>query len=163
MSETIFDFRREQAATAWQPVNDVVMGGCSQACFGFDPDGFCIFSGTVSLENNGGFASVHSGLIESDFPDGIGLALTCRGDGKEYKLCLRPDAGFDGCVWQARFSASPEWQKHCSPWDIFIPSYHGRPVTGQSFDPRQIKRAGLLIARQPGDFRLDLKELKLLE
>jgi len=42
-------------------VNDGVMGGVSQSGLRHDPQGM-IFEGQVSLENNGGFASMRSPL-----------------------------------------------------------------------------------------------------
>ena len=57
---TLFDFSKPDAAQAWQPVNDGVMGGVSDGRFKITDQGTMEFLGTLSLENNGGFASVRS-------------------------------------------------------------------------------------------------------
>ena len=55
---TIFDFSKESDLRNWRIVDDVVMGGKSDGNFYINKDGHATFSGTVSLENNGGFSSV---------------------------------------------------------------------------------------------------------
>ena len=44
------------ACALWQPINDQVMGGLSSSGFRLDAAGWAVFEGTVSLQNNGGFA-----------------------------------------------------------------------------------------------------------
>src|SRR3954454_13929322 len=56
----LFEFARPDAAQAWQPINDGVMGGASDGRFQITEQGTMEFFGTLSLENNGGFASVRS-------------------------------------------------------------------------------------------------------
>ncbi|MHA0289861.1 CIA30 family protein [Mycobacterium sp. C3-094] len=85
------------AVAGWTTVNDPVMGGKSTSRVAFSGGGL-EFSGTLSLENNGGFASARS-------PQGPGIgqraagatALTVRavGDGKTYVL----KAGVAGHPW----------------------------------------------------------------
>tara|TARA_B110000196_G_scaffold262804_1_gene234824 strand:- start:34 stop:516 length:483 start_codon:yes stop_codon:yes gene_type:complete len=55
----VFDFTTATNSSAWQIVNDDVMGGVSTSRFQILTNG-AVFSGVVSLENNGGFASVRS-------------------------------------------------------------------------------------------------------
>ena len=43
----------------WTTVNDPVMGGLSTSAVSFR-DGGLVFSGSISLENNGGFTSARS-------------------------------------------------------------------------------------------------------
>ncbi len=54
----LFHSQNNNNLSQWQVLNDVVMGGRSQANFGVNNQGFAEFSGHVSLENNGGFSSV---------------------------------------------------------------------------------------------------------
>jgi hypothetical protein len=58
--KTLFDFQSATNA-AWRVVNDNVMGGVSTSRFEAT-NGVALFRGDVSLENNGGFASVRSSL-----------------------------------------------------------------------------------------------------
>ena len=45
--------------TEWRVVNDGVMGGLSSSTMSATEVGTGVFSGRLSLENNGGFASIH--------------------------------------------------------------------------------------------------------
>ena len=55
--ETLFVFTAPDAAKTWQAVNDGVMGGVSDGRFRITADQTMEFFGTLSLENNGEFAS----------------------------------------------------------------------------------------------------------
>ena len=57
----------------WRSVNDGVMGGLSRGSLRIVAAGVGIFEGEVSLENNGGFASVRATIGPRD------LSATCRG------------------------------------------------------------------------------------
>src|SRR6056297_3090968 len=61
---SLFEFAETGDVTNWEIVNDVVMGGRSSSQAELvNPDsgeGAMRFSGHLSLENNGGFASVRS-------------------------------------------------------------------------------------------------------
>ena len=62
----LFDFQASTNSSAWQIVNDDVMGGVSTSRFQILTNGGAVFSGVVSLENNGGFASVRSSPARHD-------------------------------------------------------------------------------------------------
>jgi len=55
----IFDFGRNNDSDNWVIINDAVMGGLSTSQVIEDSTSY-IFSGDVSLDNNGGFASLRS-------------------------------------------------------------------------------------------------------
>ena len=56
----LFSFDKPDSAKPWQTVNDGVMGGRSVGRFKINEDQKMEFFGTLSLENNGGFASVRA-------------------------------------------------------------------------------------------------------
>ena len=58
----LFDFSDPRAAEAWRAIDDRVMGGVSRSRLRHDRAGHAVFEGDVSLERNGGFASVRSSL-----------------------------------------------------------------------------------------------------
>lgn len=60
-AEAILDFTRPDAARGFRVINDGVMGGVSSSRLDFAADGM-LFTGTVSMENNGGFASFRGPL-----------------------------------------------------------------------------------------------------
>ena len=54
----LFDFNIKSDISNWKVVDDVVMGGRSNGNFELNKNGYGVFSGNVSLENNGGFSSL---------------------------------------------------------------------------------------------------------
>jgi len=56
----LFDFKGVDAAREWQSINDGVMGGVSEGNFKITEHKTLEFFGRLSLENNGGFASVRT-------------------------------------------------------------------------------------------------------
>lgn len=60
------------AASKWRLVNNGVMGGISTSK-AIIKDDKIIFSGNVSLENNGGFASLRSPVKDYDFSKSLGV------------------------------------------------------------------------------------------
>ena len=54
----IFNFNKNSNIYSWRIVDDNVMGGRSSSNISLNKDGFGVFNGTISLDNNGGFCSV---------------------------------------------------------------------------------------------------------
>lgn len=160
MEPILFSFALGADAAAWRPIDDGVMGGLSRSEATGTGRGTLLFSGTVSLENNGGFASVRSTPRRFDLAGTRGVAVRVKGDGKAYKLNVKTDEGFDGVQYQARFEPDRgEWRTVEIPWDAFEPRFRGRPVPGaQPLDPARIAQVGLMIAdRQAGPFALEVE------
>ncbi len=63
----------------WRIVNDGVMGGLSTSKVNVEDDKI-IFSGNVSLENNGGFASLRSPVKDCNFENFSGVKIKIKGD-----------------------------------------------------------------------------------
>ncbi|MDP1650111.1 MAG: CIA30 family protein [Rubrivivax sp.] len=68
MTALLFDFRDPLTANDWAAIDDRVMGGISRSRLRHDPKGHAVFEGEVSLERNGGFASVRSSPGERGKP-----------------------------------------------------------------------------------------------
>lgn len=154
--EMIFDF--ETPDREWRTINDGVMGGVSNSTMSVT-DGVASFSGIVSLENNGGFASVRSLPADHDLGEFDGVALRLRGDGKRYAFRLRTTDRFDGPSYQAMIEpGAGEWSELVIRFGQFEPVYRGRPVPGyEPLDPSRVKTFGFLISdKQEGEFRLDI-------
>jgi hypothetical protein len=153
----VFDF--SSAAEPWPNIDDVVMGGRSASEMRVE-EGRAIFAGTVSLANNGGFASVRSRPDDHDLSGYQGLSIRVRGDGKTYGLRLRTDRRFDGVSYQARLApVGGEWEVVKIPFEEFRPVFRGRPVPdAPALDPTSIKTFGLIISdKQEGPFRLEIQ------
>ncbi|MHC4846425.1 MAG: CIA30 family protein, partial [Planctomycetota bacterium] len=161
-TKRLFDFSDPDTADSWRTIDDVVMGGVSSSRVLADPDGKAVFTGTVSLERNGGFASARApaSLATGESMDGI--ALDVRGDGKIYKVSLRGDRSFDGVGYQASFATvADRWTTVTLPLEAFTPSWRGRLVTdAPPFDPSRLQSIGLSISdKQAGVFRLEVRSI----
>lgn len=91
--ETLLNAALTKTENRWRIVNDGVMGGLSSSKVNVQDDKV-IFSGTVSLENNGGFASLRSPVREYDFSKYSGVELRIKGDGKRYSISMKETTYF---------------------------------------------------------------------
>jgi monofunctional biosynthetic peptidoglycan transglycosylase len=159
----ILDFGDTGTASNWQAVDDRIMGGGSQSQPEKVENIGLRFTGTVSLINNGGFASIRSQSGSWDLSRYTGLKLRLRGDGKTYKLSLRTDIFFDGISYQVAFTtAQGAWQEISLPFSAFAPTHHGIKLTSVApLNTASIRSFGLFIAdRQAGPFQLDVAWIK---
>jgi NADH dehydrogenase [ubiquinone] 1 alpha subcomplex assembly factor 1 len=157
----LVDFTDPAHVAAWEPVNDAVMGGVSSGALLACPGG-AAFSGHVSLEHGGGFASVRTGPRCWPTAGAVALRLTARGDGRRYKLTLRADDRFDGIQYQAGFVAAADWRPVLLPLADFVASFRGRPQPAAlPLEATKIRTLGLMIGdRQEGPFRLEVARLE---
>ena len=149
------------ACADWRPIDDGVMGGVSHSRLEAGTEGVA-FTGVVSLDYGGGFASVRSAPRRWPTDGATALALRVRGDGKRYKLTVRTDGGFDGVQYQASFETrAGEWQDVELPLAAFVASFRGRRVPGAPpLEAAAIRTFGLMISeKQAGPFRLELARL----
>jgi len=81
-NNNFFDFKEEQEINRWRIVNDGVMGGLSQGKILWNqPENTMIWSGKVSLENNGGFTSIRTTPELYKVGDFEKIILRVKGDG----------------------------------------------------------------------------------
>jgi len=147
-----------EGAKGWRNIDDVVMGGVSSSRISI-AKGLAVFEGKVSLENNGGFASVRSEPQDHDLSKAKGLLLRVRGDGKRYAFRLRTSASYDGISYESRFkTVAGKWMTIDLPFDTFRPVYRGRQVRGADpLDLKSIKTFGFMISdNQVGKFKLEI-------
>jgi hypothetical protein len=162
MLRELFSFGSAASVADWSAIDDAVMGGVSRSCMRHDPAGHAVFEGIVSLEHNGGFASVRSRPMDLGVPGAVCYLLEVRGDGKRFKLNLRTDDAFDGTHYQSAFEApAGTWALVRLPLSDFRPNFRGRDVPGAPpLDPARVRQVGLLIAdRQAGSFALALRSI----
>jgi NADH dehydrogenase [ubiquinone] 1 alpha subcomplex assembly factor 1 len=157
MSSTcLFDFTVPDPddPAAWRSIDDPVMGGVSESTFAATDDG-AAFTGTVSLKQGGGFASVRAPEADYDLSGHAGLQFCLRGDGKRYWCTVYTESG--GPVSYRTPITPPEnWTTVSVPFDALTPYRRGREVPdAPSFAPSQVRTLGFLIAdEQAGPFRL---------
>ncbi len=159
----IFNFDNRSSERDWKIVNDGVMGGLSTSKFKVYEEETAAFTGLVSLENNGGFASVRTLLRNYNLTGFEGIIIRVNGDGRKYKFRIRTDSRFDGVVYSNNFSTiENEWVEIKLPFSEFIPQFRGRVLKNvPSIDPARIKQLGFLISdKQQGEFNLIIDWIK---
>lgn len=163
--EILIDFSNSSAAH-WQIVNDSVMGGISRSFLEMHDDGYAIFRGTVSLENNGGFASVRTrAQYPVDLSDFVGLAVHVLGDGKTYSMRVRTvkNGRLTHYSYELHFPTQKGvWETHKLAYTDFSPVFRGRSVHSQPLNSDAIMEIGLMIQdRQEGPFSLGISSISV--
>jgi hypothetical protein len=159
----VFDFQTATNTAAWQVINDDVMGGVSASGFHLT-NGVALFRGKLSLDNNGGFASVRSLPARHDLAGGDTFVVRVRGDGRSYKFTARTDPSFDSAIYQCVFTTKEgEWEEHRLPFKQFIPTFRGRVLSdAPPLDPAKVTSVGFLISdNQAGPFQLEIAWIKV--
>lgn len=154
---------RTSPLKGWRSIDDVVMGGVSQSQFIYTDD-YAVFQGHLSLENNGGFASVRSPKMRLPLADQEGLVLRVRGDGLHYQCRLRASDQRGTVSYMAPFAPTARaegWEDIYIPFSEFRPRMRGHdmPKAGP-LTPAAMQHIGLLISgKQEGPFRLAINEI----
>lgn len=147
----------------WRIVNDGVMGGLSSSK-AIVQDDKIIFSGNVSLENNGGFASLRSPVNEYNFEEYSGIEIRIKADGKRYSISMKETTYFTGLFYTFTFETKKdEWITVKIPFDKFKPYYFGKEINSNKKIPlNNIKEISLLIGdKQEGSFKAEIEYLCL--
>jgi monofunctional biosynthetic peptidoglycan transglycosylase len=155
----IIDFGDPGSVERWRIVNDGVMGGLSNSLIRATPNGNAVFEGRLSLENNGGFASVRTLLNRLDLSDQEGISLRVRGDGRTYQVRFRTNRRFDGVTYRATFTTKRDrWTTVRVPFSEFIPTYRGRILRGvEPLDTTDLQQLAFMVAdKKEGRFQLEI-------
>lgn len=119
--QPLFDFTGADAAKEWQTVNDGVMGGVSEGKFKLTDTKTMEFFGTLSLANNGGFASVRTKAKKLGLEKGDTVVAKVKGDGREYSLNLYLNKPLIAFSYRATVQTkNDEWIEVKVPFDKFV-------------------------------------------
>ncbi len=161
----LFDFAVPEATQAWQPVNDGVMGGVSDGRFKITDQGTMEFFGTLSLENNGGFASVRSRRIDLGLQPGDTLLIRLRGDGRDYLLNLYVPSLRMAYSYRAAIpTRAGEWTEVRIPLkDCSASSFGNKVPNAGPVDAPKVNSIGFMLAdKKAGPFTLEIAWVKVV-
>lgn len=161
---TLFDFNGEETAKQWQTVNDGVMGGVSDGRFRLTETKTMEFFGTLSLANNGGFASVRTKPKKLDLANGDTLVARVRGDGRVYMLNLYPARSQVAYSYRAAVTTKKDqWIEVKIPLDKFEATSFGRVVKNAgAVKPADINALGFMLGdKKSGPFKLEIEWIKV--
>ena len=159
----IEEFAESAVSLRWQIVNDDVMGGVSQSSLNRVDAETVRFSGQLSLENNGGFASARALGRMPDLSEAQAILIRTKGDGRTYQLRLRMANGWRAPDYSAEFATQPgRWQTHVLPLTSFVAGWRGRSIrNAPPINPAEILSVGILLGdKNPGEFSLDVDWIK---
>jgi monofunctional biosynthetic peptidoglycan transglycosylase len=161
LGTVLFDYADEDSA--WYTVNDEVMGGVSNSSVSTDVETQRLtFSGTLSLENNGGFASIRSPWASYDLTGYDGIVLRVLGDGRIYQFRIRTAETGSEVAYAALFETEAGvWKDVYIAFEDMIPVYRGIRVSqAPDLDPAGIRSFGFLLAnKQQGEFMLEVETI----
>jgi len=156
----IFDFSKNPDTRNWVVVNDGVMGGQSKGNFVLS-DKSAIFSGAVSLENNGGFSMVRKNTGEIDVSGYSILELHLKGDGKKYQVRIR-EKNSDYFSYIKTFQTSGNWENVQISLGEMYPSLRGRKLDLPNYRGKTLVELSFLIGNKKEEtFRLELQKAVL--
>lgn len=160
----VFDFGEGKDAGRWTIVNDGVMGGLSQSQVQLDANTL-LFSGIVSLQNNGGFVSLRSALGKYDLSSYEYCEIRFKSNNdRKFEILIEKETPFYLPKYRAKFGGnSDEWETIRIPLRDFELSRMGSTMQ-EGIDAKSlecIQRIGFILAdKQKGSFRIWIDYLK---
>jgi hypothetical protein len=148
----------------WYATNDGVMGGLSEGVMAFNQE-HGIFTGTISLANNGGFSSVYR-VVENVADETNIVMIDIEGDGQTYQLRLVLNINGYRVAYKHDFATQMGVREQITfSLDDFRASFRGRIIRdAPSIHPHRIKEVGFLIANKiPGTFALAVYNISFLK
>ena len=162
----LVDFGNKKQSFGWKVVNDGVMGGRSVGKARLTEEGVMRFFGTLSLQNNGGFASIRSPAMDVEMKPEDGFRVRLKGDGRTYIFNLYPKTRRMAFSYRASLPSVPDqWTEVFVPLKTFVPTSFGRRVQGGGvLTPDQISGIGFMLSdKKPGSFNLEIEWVKVEE
>lgn len=162
-TEVSLKFDGDTTEPVWTEQNDSVMGGVSKGG-AVVSDGILAFTGSLSLENNGGFAQVRIRELGFDLSGKKGMKFRVMGDGRTYEFRLATNARHRG----SRIAYSVEFPTLANQWtEVEVrfadlkASHHGDALAGPPVDLSQIEEMSFLIGdKKEGPFSLKVDWMK---
>jgi NADH dehydrogenase [ubiquinone] 1 alpha subcomplex assembly factor 1 len=159
----LFSFNSPDAAKTWRTVNDGVMGGVSEGNARITKEKTLEFFGNLSLENNGGFASVRRQPGKLDLAEYDAIVFKVRGDGRTYYANVHVPTRQIAFSYRAEFKTKKDkWQEiRISLKDFRARSFGRRVPDAPRLDPSNIESIGFLLAdKKAGPFKLEVAWIK---
>lgn len=159
----IYDFNADGEKPKWVAENDGVMGGVSKGT-GKVEGGTLVFRGELSLENNGGFASLQTDEGKWDLSGSKSAKIRVKGDGRTYQFRVATDAMHRGSRidYAADFETKDgEWIEVTVPFSAMKPVWRGEKLDGPELDTKDIRQVRILLAdKKAGPFLLAVDWIK---
>ena len=155
-------FEKADSAQGWTSVNDGVMGGISKGGFKRTEEKTLLFSGELSLENNGGFASIRTKPRTLSLTGAKGIVVKARGDGRTYWFELRTARQFGASSYRAYLKTEKnKFIESFIPLSEFKLQAFGRQLPSGTINPYAVQSFGFTLAdKKEGPFKLEIDYVK---
>ena len=157
--KVLASFATKDAVKAWNSVNDGVMGGVSKGGASRTEQGTLLFSGELSLANNGGFASIRTEPRSLGLAGSSAIVVKARGDGRTYSIELRVAGQTGASSYRADLPTSAgQWQETRISLEDFKPQAFGRALPFKPVNPANVDSIGFTLAdKKAGPFNLEIE------
>ena len=145
--QTIYDFNKNETFNNWMIINDDVMGGVSNSNLSVDQNGNAVFFGNISLDYNGGFASIRHIFPKFNLLNKRTINLYLKGDGKVYQLRIKKNKN-DYFSYVSSFPTSGKWEVITINLSDMYPSFRGRRLNYNNFAGFEIEELSILIGNK---------------
>ena len=154
----LFDSGAKPSSLNWNIVNDTVMGGRSSSRWISKSSSPCSFEGYLSLENNGGFASVRCDLNNENLTKTEGIFIRVKGDGRKYQFRIRSQASRWANYSHEFKTVRNKIKTFYLPFKDFEPSWRGRSLNNLPvLKGKDVRGIGFLLGDKiQGKFKLEL-------
>ncbi|MCM4161108.1 CIA30 family protein [Antarcticibacterium flavum] len=157
----LFDFSASKDWSAWEIENDVVMGGNSTSDLSRSEEGHAVFTGFVSLENDGGFASIQYHFEPKDIKGYEKAVIRVKGDGKEYQFRIKANLN-ERAAYVYTFKTSGDWETIEIPLNQMEPTYRGNKLDRPNFNANELQEVRFMIGNGKAEnFRLEIDRIEL--
>ncbi len=157
----IFDFNKDSDINSWKIVDDGVMGGRSSGSFYINKEGFGVFEGYVSLENNGGFSSLRYNFESKKVETYRKIILRLRGDGKRYQLRVKSNKS-DRHAYINYIQTTKNWQLVEIVLSEMYPTFRGRKLNLPNYPNKNLEEVAFLIGNKVAEnFKLEIDTIIL--
>ena len=157
----IYNFQKDASTAGWRVVDDSVMGGLSQGKLVTNDAGHGVYSGTVSIENNGGFSSLRYRFDSKSVTASTTIVLRLKGDGKRYQFRVKDKKG-QYHSYITYFETTDQWQDIEIKLADMYPSYRGRKLSIPNFNHNQIEELAILIGNKKAEsFALTIDRIEM--
>lgn len=157
----LYNFNIDSGITDWKVVDDAIMGGHSNGHFHRNDEGHAVYSGQVSLQNNGGFSSVKHTFSQRKILGYTTAYLRLKGDGKRYQFRIKSDQNHRH-TYIHYFETTGEWQTIEIPLKDMKPTFRGRDLNMPNYPVKVVEVIAFLIANKKTEsFRLEIDRIEL--
>jgi monofunctional biosynthetic peptidoglycan transglycosylase len=162
-SKLLFGFNSEVEKLPWRIVLDGVMGGLSTGNIEVDGDAM-VFTGSTSLQNNGGFSSIRAPIELGSLQSFDTLRIRVKGDGRSYIFGARKQYGMGGdSYWHTFETTKGQWETIDIPLESMERHFFGQQLLGM-IQPGEVRGIEFYVYdKKAGPFRLEIDSIEAVQ